>query len=459
MLWHIFKNGWEDKEFIAQRVYGMDEIRTEVDEVDAGRSRGRHRRSRAQMKRVAETFAKAEAVDLHLVHGRHPAHRRHRQRPRLSATCCWPPAMSAASATAPTSSAATATCRARPISASISRRCRSITAWSRAPGALGARLGRRLTTTSSVALRRSAGQGRPSGAQPQAEHGDCRASPRPAGSMRRWPIPDDRSTRRDNLKAMFVMGHGGNTVPRMPEAVKGLEKLELLVVADPHPTTFVSLGEPQERHLSAADLHAVRDARARARRPTVRCSGASRSSSRSSRSQGRLRDHLPACAEARLRRADVQEHRDGQSKSAPSRRPKIDPARDQPRRLVSTGYTGQSPERLKLHMEQPGQVRPGVRCAAPTGSPVEQRLSTACPGRAGARRRSSIPAPTSSTTPIARGQGRRRHLPRALRRRSTRRSSRTARCSKVRHLLAENGSYSQGLGDQGRLSRVHLWAC
>jgi formate dehydrogenase major subunit len=30
MLWHIFQNGWEDKEFIRQRVYGMDEIRAEV---------------------------------------------------------------------------------------------------------------------------------------------------------------------------------------------------------------------------------------------------------------------------------------------------------------------------------------------------------------------------------------------------------------------------------------------
>ncbi len=30
MLWHVFKNGWEDKSFIEQRVYGMDEIRTEV---------------------------------------------------------------------------------------------------------------------------------------------------------------------------------------------------------------------------------------------------------------------------------------------------------------------------------------------------------------------------------------------------------------------------------------------
>jgi formate dehydrogenase major subunit len=30
MLWHIFGNGWEDKEFIRQRVYGMDDIRAEV---------------------------------------------------------------------------------------------------------------------------------------------------------------------------------------------------------------------------------------------------------------------------------------------------------------------------------------------------------------------------------------------------------------------------------------------
>ncbi len=30
ILWHIFENGWEDKEFIRQRVWGMEEIRKEV---------------------------------------------------------------------------------------------------------------------------------------------------------------------------------------------------------------------------------------------------------------------------------------------------------------------------------------------------------------------------------------------------------------------------------------------
>ncbi|QUM82111.1 formate dehydrogenase subunit alpha [Moritella sp. 5] len=30
VLYHVFKNGWEDKEFIHQRVYGMDDVRAEV---------------------------------------------------------------------------------------------------------------------------------------------------------------------------------------------------------------------------------------------------------------------------------------------------------------------------------------------------------------------------------------------------------------------------------------------
>jgi len=30
ILWHIFDNGWEDKEFIRQRVWGMDQIKSEV---------------------------------------------------------------------------------------------------------------------------------------------------------------------------------------------------------------------------------------------------------------------------------------------------------------------------------------------------------------------------------------------------------------------------------------------
>ena len=30
ILYHIFKNGWEDKKYIHDRVYGMDKVKAEV---------------------------------------------------------------------------------------------------------------------------------------------------------------------------------------------------------------------------------------------------------------------------------------------------------------------------------------------------------------------------------------------------------------------------------------------
>ena len=89
-------------------------------EVDARRGRARHRRSGSAAQAGGRDLRQGEAVHADLVHGRDPAHGRHRQRAGVLHRCCSPPAMSAASATAPTSSAATATCRAPPISASIS---------------------------------------------------------------------------------------------------------------------------------------------------------------------------------------------------------------------------------------------------------------------------------------------------------------------------------------------------
>jgi len=57
ILWHVFQNGWEDKEFIRQRVWGMDQIKAEVakwtpDEVE--RVTGV---PGSQLKRVALTLA------------------------------------------------------------------------------------------------------------------------------------------------------------------------------------------------------------------------------------------------------------------------------------------------------------------------------------------------------------------------------------------------------------------
>src|SRR5260370_15968673 len=54
MLWHIFQNGWEDKEFIRQRVYGMEEIRKEVEEWPPGEVEGLPGLTEGQCKGDAE---------------------------------------------------------------------------------------------------------------------------------------------------------------------------------------------------------------------------------------------------------------------------------------------------------------------------------------------------------------------------------------------------------------------
>ncbi|MGZ5845227.1 MAG: molybdopterin-dependent oxidoreductase [Xanthobacteraceae bacterium] len=64
MLWHIFENGWEDKEFIRQRVYDMDDVRKEVakwtpDEVERVSGVPGH-----QLRGVAEKFAKEKPATL-----------------------------------------------------------------------------------------------------------------------------------------------------------------------------------------------------------------------------------------------------------------------------------------------------------------------------------------------------------------------------------------------------------
>jgi hypothetical protein len=61
----------------------------------------------------------------------------------------------------------------------------------------------------------------------------------------------------------------------------------------------------------------------------------------------------------------------------------------------STGYCGQSPERIKAHMKNQAKFDLGtIRKSAAT--------ITGCRGRAGARRRSGIPARRCSTTPTSR---------------------------------------------------------
>ncbi|MFC0373806.1 formate dehydrogenase, partial [Methylobacterium isbiliense] len=67
----------------------------------------------------------------------------------------------------------------------------------------------------------------------------------PGLTSTRWfdavTLPADQVDQKSRLRAIMVSGHGGNTITRLPEALDGLNALDLLVVADPHPTTFAAL--------------------------------------------------------------------------------------------------------------------------------------------------------------------------------------------------------------------------
>jgi formate dehydrogenase major subunit len=67
----------------------------------------------------------------------------------------------------------------------------------------------------------------------------------PGIPLTRWfdavTLPKADVAQKDNVKAVFVQGHASNSITRIPESLKALKALELLVIADPHPTTWASL--------------------------------------------------------------------------------------------------------------------------------------------------------------------------------------------------------------------------
>jgi formate dehydrogenase major subunit len=57
LLWHIFENGWEDKEYINQRVYGLDDVRAEVSNWDPATVADVTGIPEAEMHQCAKTMA------------------------------------------------------------------------------------------------------------------------------------------------------------------------------------------------------------------------------------------------------------------------------------------------------------------------------------------------------------------------------------------------------------------
>jgi formate dehydrogenase major subunit len=331
MLWHIFKNGWEDKEFIKQRVYGMDEIRKEVEKWNPEETERVTGVPGAQLKRVAEMFAKDRPSCL-----------------------IW--AMGQTQHTVGTANVR-ASCVALLATGNVG-----------VGAGTGANIFRGHTNVQGATdlgldiVTLPLYYGLAEGAWKHwarvweveydwllSRFESKQMMETPGIPSTRWfdatLLPKEQVQQKDTLKAMIVMGHGGNTVTRMTEAAKGIEALELLVVADPVPTTWAVLANRKENTylLPVATSYEVNGSRTASNRalqwgeqivkPVF---------------ESKDDNEIMYLLAKKLGLADRMFKNIKVENNVPSPE---DLLREINRGGWSTGYCGQSPERLKAHMK------------------------------------------------------------------------------------------------------------
>ena len=342
-LWHIFQNGWEDKDYIQKRVFGMDDIRKEVakwtpDEVErvSGVPGG-------QLRRVAEIMSQNKP-----------------------ATLIW--CMGATQKTVGTANV------------------RAYSVLQLALGNIGVAGGGANIFRGHCNVQGATDMGLDVTTLPAYYGLDegawrhwCRvwdveydyivsrfASPK---LMTTKGIPTTRwfdgvnldkkdIDQPDKIRAMMVFGHGGNTVTRQPEMYKAMGKLDLIVVVDPVPTTFAIAGERKNGTylLPACTQFETRGCRTASNRslqwgeqivPPI-------FESKPDHETMYLLARKLGFADQMFKHIAI----DGTEPSVE------DILREINRGTWSMGYTGPSPERLKLHMQHQADFDPSTLRAA-----------------------------------------------------------------------------------------------
>src|SRR2546429_8060773 len=222
MMGHILQNGWEDKEFIKQRVYGFDDLRQEVEKWNPEEVERVSGVPGEQLKRIAKMFATEKPACLIWAMGQTQFSV---GTANVRASCIL--------------LLATGNVGGFGVGANIFRGHCNV------QGATD--LGLDIVTLPLY-------YGLVEGAWKhwcrvwevdydwmQSRFDSKQIMEAPGIPSTRWfdatMLPKDQVAQKDTLKAMVVFGHGGNTATRMPPAANGIVQLELPVVRDAHPTT------------------------------------------------------------------------------------------------------------------------------------------------------------------------------------------------------------------------------
>jgi len=332
MMWHIVKNGWEDKEFMQQRVYGMDETRKEIQKWDPAETERVTGVPGAQLERVAKMFATEKP-----------------------ATLIW--CMGQTQHTVGTANVR-ASCIALLLTGNVGKPGTGANIFRGHDNVQGATdIGLDVVTLPFYyGLSESAWKHWSRVWEVDYDYFVSRfdskqSMEKPGIPLTRWfdavMLPKEQVDQKDVLKAMFVQGHASNSVTRIPDSLKGLERVELLVVADPHPTTWASLSLRGGRKNGTYLLPACTQ---------FETSGSRVASNRSLQWGEQI---VPPGFEQKddyeiiylmAKKLGFADQMFKNIKVENNRPSPEDILREMNRGSWSTGYTGQSPERLKAHM-------------------------------------------------------------------------------------------------------------
>ena len=226
MMWHILKNGWEDKEFIKQRVYGFDDVRKEVEKWNPEECERVTGVPGEQMARIAKKFAT--------------------EKPATILWCMGQTQHSVGTANV------RASCIALLMTGNVGKPGTGGNILRGHDNVQGATdVGLDIVTLpfyyglTDAAWHHWARVWETDYDWLVSRFDDKKMMNTSGIPLTRWfdavLLPKDQVEQKDNVRAMWVQGHASNSITRIPESMKGLKALELLVIADPHPTTWASL--------------------------------------------------------------------------------------------------------------------------------------------------------------------------------------------------------------------------
>ncbi|WP_142848121.1 formate dehydrogenase subunit alpha [Telmatospirillum sp. J64-1] len=329
ILWHIFENGWEDKEYIQQRVYGMDQIREEVRRWTPEEVERVSGVPGEQLRRIAQTMVENRPATVIWCMGvtQHSV-----GTANVRALCVLQLALGNIGVAGGGANIYRGHCNVQgatdfglDVSTLPSYYGLEEGAWQHWSRVWEVDYDWMVSRFASKKLMETKGI-------PTTRWFDAVLS------------DPEQIEQPDRLRAFVCFGHGGNTVTRMPEMVKGLADLDLLVIADPHPTTFASI---PERRNGTYLLPACTQ---------FETSGSRTCSNRSMQWGEKIVEPIFESKDdyeiiyrlaAKLGFAEEMFKNIAVEDSHPLPE---DILREMNRGCLSTGYTGQSPERLKMHM-------------------------------------------------------------------------------------------------------------